>query len=154
MSPLVDAGMLLREPARPDAVDGHRRAVRGLGRLVDALDIRPRAPSRRWILQPSPLQRWAPRVRPPARPLTWPANLLFGRGCIRLAALNSTPPSPSRAAWTSGSCRSTIAPRKLRWKASVLDVRASVGPDGRRPWKPGRPGPRDRACGRRCRRRV
>jgi hypothetical protein len=38
--------MLLREPARPDAVDEHPRAVRGLGRLVDALNTRPRGPSR------------------------------------------------------------------------------------------------------------
>jgi hypothetical protein len=35
--PHVEAGMFLREPARPDPVDEHPRAVRGLGRLVDAL---------------------------------------------------------------------------------------------------------------------
>jgi hypothetical protein len=40
---------------------------RCLGRLVDALDTRPRGPSRYWILQPSPLQRRAPRVRLPSR---------------------------------------------------------------------------------------
>ena len=46
LQPHVDAGMLLREPARPDSVDEHPRAVRGFGRLVDALDTRPRGPSR------------------------------------------------------------------------------------------------------------
>ena len=35
--PHVDAGMLLREPAQPDAVDEHPRTVRGLARLVNAL---------------------------------------------------------------------------------------------------------------------
>ena len=53
LQPHVDAGMLLREPARPDAVDEHPRAIRGLGRLVDALNTRSRRPSRHWILQPS-----------------------------------------------------------------------------------------------------
>jgi hypothetical protein len=37
LQPHVDAGMLLREPARPDAFDEHPRAVRDLERLVDAL---------------------------------------------------------------------------------------------------------------------
>src|SRR5262245_49933029 len=57
LQPHVDAGAFLRESARPDAVDEHPRAVRGLGRLVDALHTNPRGPSRHWILQPSPLQR-------------------------------------------------------------------------------------------------
>src|SRR5262249_26521453 len=61
LQPHVDAGMLLREPARPDAVDEHPRTVRGLGRLVRAFDTKPRRAPRHWILQPSP-QRRAPRA--------------------------------------------------------------------------------------------
>jgi len=37
LQPHVDADMLLREPARPDAVDEHPLAVRGLERLVTRL---------------------------------------------------------------------------------------------------------------------
>jgi hypothetical protein len=54
LQPHVDAGMLLCEPVRPDAVDEHPRAARSLGRHVDALNTRPRRPSRHWILEPSP----------------------------------------------------------------------------------------------------
>lgn len=54
LQPRVDAGMLLREPARADAVDEHPRAVRGLKRLVDALDTRLQDRRDIWILQPSP----------------------------------------------------------------------------------------------------
>jgi hypothetical protein len=46
LQPYVDAGMLLREPARPDTVDEHPRVIRALGRLVDALNTRPRRRSR------------------------------------------------------------------------------------------------------------
>src|SRR3954462_5619211 len=53
LQPHVDAGMLLREPARPDAVDEPPRAVRGLGRVVHAFDTKPRGASRHWILQSS-----------------------------------------------------------------------------------------------------
>src|SRR5262249_2453411 len=66
LQPHVDAGVLLREPARPDAVDEYPRAVRGLGRLVHAFDTKPREAPRHWILQPSP-QRRAPRARLPSR---------------------------------------------------------------------------------------
>ena len=52
LQPHVDAGMLLPEPARQDAVDEHPRVVRGLGRHVDALTTRPRRPSKHWILRP------------------------------------------------------------------------------------------------------
>ena len=37
LQPHVDADMLLREPGRPDAVDEHPLAVRGLERLVTRL---------------------------------------------------------------------------------------------------------------------
>lgn len=39
LQPHVDAGVLLREPARPDAVDEYPRAVRGLGRIVGNVSV-------------------------------------------------------------------------------------------------------------------